>query len=145
MFSNAKDYDADSIVEGVLIQEMANHGTEAVEVIIGAYRDETFGHALMFGLGGVFVELFKDVAHGIVPISEQDAREMILETKGAGLLSGFRGKGKMDIGAIVSTLLKVNKLLEDFGDRIIELDINPLIVYPEGKGGITVDALIRTT
>ena len=143
VLASAKAYNADADVYGVLIQEMATGGVEAMEVIVGAYRDETFGHTLMFGLGGVFVEVFKDVAHRVVPISEQDAREMILETKGSVLMKGYRGKEKMDIGVVVSTLQKVGKLLEDFGDRIFELDINPLIVYPEGKGGVAVDALIR--
>ncbi len=143
VLANAKAYNADADVDGVLIQEMATGGVEAMEVIVGAYRDKTFGHTLMFGLGGVFVEVFKDVAHRVVPISEQDAREMILETKGSVLMKGYRGNEKMDIGAVVSTLQKVGKLLEDFGDRILELDINPLIVYPEGKGGVVVDALIR--
>ena len=114
-----------------------------IEVIVGACQDETFGHTLMFGLGGVHVEVFKDVAHRIVPISEQDAHEMIFETKGHGLLRGYRNKAKFDIGVVVSTLQNVGKLLEDFGDRILELDINPLIVYPEGRGGVVVDALIR--
>ena len=89
------------------------------------------------------MEVFKDVTHRILPVSEQDAWEMIHETKGSVLLKGYRGKEKMDIGAVVSTLQKVGKLMEDFGGRILELDINPLIVYPEGKGGVAVDALIR--
>ena len=89
------------------------------------------------------MEVFKDVAHRVVPISEQDAREMILETKGAALMGGYRSKEKMDLGAVVSTLQQIGKLLEDFGDRILELDINPFAVYPEDKGGVAVDALIR--
>jgi len=144
VLANAKAYNADADVYGVLIQEMATGGVEAMEVIIGAYRDETFGHTLMFGLGGVLVEAFNDVAHRVVPISEQDAWEMIHETKGSVLMKGYRGKEKMDIGAVVATLQKVSKLLADFGDRILELDINPFLVYPEGKGGVAVDALIRT-
>jgi len=68
---------------------------------------------------------------------------MILETKGSALLKGYRGKGKMDLGAVAATLQKVGRLLDDFGGRILELDINPLIVYPEGEGGVAVDALIR--
>ncbi|MBW1961147.1 MAG: acetate--CoA ligase family protein [Deltaproteobacteria bacterium] len=143
VLANAKAFKTDANVEGVLVQQMAKESTGALEAIVGIYRDETFGPALMFGLGGVFVEVFKDVAHRIVPISELDAWEMILETKGAVLMSGYRGKEKMDIQAVVLTLQKVGKLLEDFGDRILELDINPLIVYPEGKGSIAVDALIR--
>ena len=144
VLANAKAFKADAEVDGVLIQEMAKGNGEAVEAIVGIYRDETFGPALMFGLGGVFVEVFKDVTHRILPVSEEDVWEMILETKGAALLKGYRGKGKMDMGAVASTLQKVGRLLDDFGERILELDINPLIVYSEGKGGVAVDALIRT-
>ncbi|MFH1954380.1 MAG: acetate--CoA ligase family protein, partial [Pseudomonadota bacterium] len=81
--------------------------------------------------------------HRVVPISGQDAWEMIHETKGSLLMKGYRGKEKMDIGAVVSTLQKVGKLLADFGDRILELDINPFLVLPKGKGGVAVDALVR--
>jgi acetyltransferase len=143
VLANAKAFKVDAKVDGVLVQEMAKRSVEAVEAIVGIYQDETFGPVVMFGLGGVFVEIFKDVTHRILPISEQDAREMIFETRGSVLMKGYRGKEKTDIGAVVSTLKKIDKLLEDFGDRIIELDINPLIVYPEGKGSVAVDALIR--
>ena len=143
ILANAKAFKADAKVDGVLVQEMAAGNGEAVEAIVGVYRDETFGPALMFGLGGVFVEVFKDVTHRILPVSEADVWEMILETKGSALLKGYRGKGKMDLGAVAATLQKVGRLLDDFGGRILELDINPLIVYPEGEGGVAVDALIR--
>jgi acetate---CoA ligase (ADP-forming) len=143
VLANAKAFKADAQVDGLLIQEMATAYGETVEAIVGIYRDETFGPVLMFGLGGVFVEVFKDVTHRVLPVTEADVWEMILETKGAALLKGYRGKGKMDMPAIAATLLKVGRLLNDFGDRILELDINPLIVYPEGRGGVAVDALIR--
>ena len=134
-----RDYKKDARIDGVLIQEMAEKG---IEVIMGMSQDPQFGPTLMFGLGGVFVEVFKDVAHRVVPISSLDAREMIDETKGSILLKGYRGMEKMDIDEIVSTLLRVSKLSDDLKEIIQELDINPLVVYPKGKGVKAVDALI---
>lgn len=136
----AKDFKKDAKIDGVLIQEMAEKG---VEVIVGMSQDTQFGPTIMFGMGGVFVEIFKDVALRVVPVSSPDAREMVDEIKGAILLKGYRGMEKMDIDAIVLTLIKVSKLSEDLKENIQELDINPLIVYPEGKGVKAVDALIR--
>lgn len=124
-------------IEGILVQEQQEGG---VEVIIGAFKDQQFGHVVMFGLGGVFAELLKDVTFRVVPLSEKDAQEMVQETKGAGLLSGLRGRPPVDLQAIYGILLSVSHLISDHPE-ISELDINPVLAGP--KGAIAVDALIR--
>ena len=139
LIAKAKRFKADARIDGVLIQEMAAKG---VELIIGMKRDAGFGPVIMFGLGGIFVELFKDVAFRVLPISLSDAREMVGEIKGTKLLNGYRGMEKLDCEAIAETLMSVARLSLDLGEEIRELDINPLIVYPRGKGIRVVDALI---
>jgi acyl-CoA synthetase (NDP forming) len=139
LLEKAKKFKAGVRIDGVLIQEMAQKG---VELIIGMKRDASFGPVIMFGLGGIFVEVFKDVAFRVPPLSLPDAWEMIGEIKGSKLLNGYRGAEKMDIDAIASALLSVANLSLDLGEEIRELDINPLIVYPQGKGIRVVDALI---
>jgi len=129
--SNAKKHNV--IFEGVLIQKMG----EGYEVIVGGKTDQQFGAVVMFGLGGVLVELLKDVSFRICPITKKDAIEMISETKGSMLLEGFRGKPKADIDALADTILKVSKIMSE--EKISEMDINPLFVLPEGKGVLAVD------
>lgn len=139
ILDHAKRFKADAKIDGVLVQEMAGKG---VELIIGMKQDADFGPVIMFGLGGIFVEVFKDVSFRIPPLSLRDAREMIGEIRGSKLLMGYRGMEKMDVEAIASTLVSVAGLSLDLGAEIRELDINPLIVYPRGKGIKVVDALI---
>ena len=136
ILSNVKKHKADAEIVGILVQEMAPKSTE---VIIGATKDSQFGPALMFGLGGVFVEILEDVTFRIAPITEQDAREMITEVKAYPLLKGYRGQPPADIDTIVSILLKTSKLVMDH-QEIKELDLNPIMVYE--KGAKTVDARI---
>ncbi len=124
-------------VGGVLVQEMLGEG---VEVIIGVTRDPVFGPSLMFGLGGVFVEVLQDVSFRVAPLTADDADEMIREVKGARVLAGVRGKPAADTKAIIDVILKVSQLAVDHADRIEELDINPLIVF--SKGACVADALI---
>jgi acetyltransferase len=140
IMNSAISFNKDAMIDGVLIQEMAEKG---VEVIVGMSCDEQFGPTLVFGLGGIFVDLFQDVALRVLPISSIDAGEMINETKASVLLKGYRGVAQMDIEAIVSTLLKVSQMVTDLKDVVQELDINPLLVYPKGKGVLAVDALIK--
>ena len=97
----------------------------------------------MFGLGGILVEILKDVAMRVAPFGGDDAREMVEEIKGAQILKGYRGKAEADIDAIVDTLLKVSTLSIELRDLVSELDINPLRVYEKGKGVKALDALIR--
>lgn len=131
---NAKKKEAKII--GVLVQEMAPPSTE---VIVGAVKDPQFGHALMFGLGGVFVEVLKDVTFRIAPINETDAREMITEVKAYPLLNGYRNMPPADLNAITDILLNVSRLVME-NPKIKELDLNPIIVYD--KGAKAVDARI---
>ena len=127
---------ADADILGIFVQEMAPKSTE---VIIGATKDPQFGPALMFGLGGVFVEILEDVTFRIAPITKQDAKEMITEVKAYPLLTGYRGKPPADIDTIISILLNTSKLVMDH-QEIKELDLNPIMVYETGAK--TVDARI---
>ncbi|VVB89399.1 Acetate--CoA ligase [ADP-forming] II subunit beta [uncultured archaeon] len=120
-------------IEGVLVQQMAGPGHE---VIVGLKKDAQFGHALMFGLGGIFVEIYRDVSFRVVPVGKKEALEMISEIKGYPILRGIRGKKPADIDSIADVLISVSQLAEK--ENVIELDINPLIVNE--KGAIAVDA-----
>jgi acetyl coenzyme A synthetase (ADP forming)-like protein len=131
----AQRYMADARIWGVLIQEMAARGKE---VIIGVNRDPQFGPLLMFGLGGIYVEVLQDVTFRIAPVSRQEATEMIDEIRSYHLLRGVRGEKPADLKAIIDTILRVSQLVTDFPE-IVEMDINPLTVYDEGRGAVAVD------
>ncbi len=120
-------------IEGVLVQQMAPSGHE---VIVGIKKDAQFGHALMFGLGGIFVEIYKDVSFRVTPIDKKEALEMISEIKGYPILKGIRGKKPADVDAVADVLVSVSELAQK--ENIVELDINPLIVGE--KGAVAVDA-----
>lgn len=136
ILENVKRHKPDAKIVGVLVQEMAPSSTE---VIVGSIKDPQFGPALMFGLGGVFVEVLKDVTFRIAPITETDAREMITEVKGYPILKGYRGQPPADIDAIVEILMNTSRLVIDHME-IKELDLNPIMVYENGAK--TVDARI---
>jgi len=136
---NARKYKADAEILGVLIAPMLKPGRE---IIIGVTEDPQFGHALMFGLGGIFVEILKDVTFRIIPIEEKDAWAMIKSIKGYPILAGARGEAPADMKAIVDMMLKVSQLINDLKDYIKEMDLNPVFVYPEGEGTVIVDARI---
>jgi acyl-CoA synthetase (NDP forming) len=121
----------------ISVQKMANE--PITELIIGMTTDPQFGPALMFGIGGILVELLEDVSFRIAPITEYDANEMIHEIKGFPILDGYRGKPKADIKAIVEILLKVSDLVTKY-EEIHEMDLNPVFIYE--KGLICVDARI---
>ena len=131
----AKAFRSDARIEGVQLQEQL---TRAAEVIIGVSRDPQFGHLLMFGLGGVFVEAMKDVSFRVAPLTDLDADAMIDETRGSAVLRGFRGLPPADIGAVKDVLMRVSALCVDFPE-ISEMDINPLMVLERGKGAVAVD------
>lgn len=139
IMANAKNYDASARLNGVLVQEMVVGGTE---VIIGVNNDPQFGPTIMFGLGGIFVEILKDVSLRVAPLSRDEALSMIREIKGYKVLAGARGKAKCDVDAIADTLVKVSLMAMELDDRVAELDINPLLVLPEGKGVRVADALV---
>jgi len=136
ILQNVKKHDPKARIVGVLVQEMAPASTE---VIVGAIKDPQFGPAIMFGLGGVFVEVLKDVTFRVAPITQDDACEMISEVKAYPLLKGYRNTPPVDIDAITKILLNTSRLVTDHME-IKELDLNPVIVYE--KGAKTVDARI---
>lgn len=136
ILESVKKHKADAKIVGVLVQEMAPSSTE---VIVGAIKDPQFGPALMFGLGGIFVEVLKDVTFRVAPITVDEAREMITEVKAYPLLKGYRNQPPADIEAIVQILLNTSKLVMEH-QEIKELDLNPIMVYE--KGAKTVDARI---
>ena len=136
IMENAKKYDPKANLLGVLIMEMAPKG---IEVIVGAVKDAQFGATLMFGLGGIFVEVLKDVTFKIAPVNMDEAKEMINGLKAAALLKGHRNTDPADIDALAQVLVNVSNLLMDYPE-IKELDLNPVMAY--AKGVNTVDARI---
>ena len=126
----------DAQVEGVSVQRMAEPG---IEVIVGMTTDAQFGPVLMFGLGGVLVEVLKDVAFRVVPIAPRDARQMVREIQGFPVLQGYRGQPPADLDALESLLLKLSGFIERHPE-IAELDLNPVFAYP--KRAVAVDARI---
>ncbi|NOR85915.1 acetyl-CoA synthetase [archaeon] len=126
IISSAKKQKPDAKIDGVLIEKIVI----GKECIVGASRDPQFGSILMFGLGGIFVEVLKDVTFRLIPIEKKDAHDMIREIKAYPILEGIRGEPPVDISAIEKTLLKVSKMVQK--EKITELDINPLIVNKDG-------------
>jgi acyl-CoA synthetase (NDP forming) len=123
-------------ITGIAVQHMAPQGTE---VIVGMTTDPQFGPVMMFGLGGIMVEVLKDVSFRLVPLEERDAGQMIDEIKGRPVLGGVRGQPPADISALKNTILKVSKFVEEHPE-VRELDLNPVFAYPDGA--IAVDARI---
>lgn len=136
---NAVKYKPGARINGVLVQEML---AEGIEVIIGVTRDPVFGPTIMFGLGGIFVEVLKDVSFRVAPLSPGDATDMIKEIKGYQILRGVRGKPPADTDALVEVMMKVSAMVTELKDYIEELDINPLVVYPGKKGVKAADAMV---
>ena len=133
---SCRAYQADADIAGVLVTPMAAKG---VEVIIGVSRDPIFGPVLMFGLGGIFVEILKDVAFRSIPVSRQDAWDMINQIQAKQILEGARGEKAIDKESLVELLLTISRIIEAHPE-IGELDLNPVIAYPEGYA--VVDARI---
>jgi acyl-CoA synthetase (NDP forming) len=136
MLDAVREVQPDARIEGVAVQHMAPPGTE---VIIGMSKDPQFGPVLMFGLGGVLVEVLKDVAFRIVPLEPRDARQMVREIKGYPVLEGVRGQGPADLAALESLILKLSEFVEA-NPQIEEIDLNPVFAYKDGV--IAVDARI---
>jgi acetyltransferase len=132
----AQRYVPDAHILGCLVQEMVPAG--GTEVLVGMSRDPQFGPLVTFGLGGIYVETLKDVTFRVAPFSIQEAQAMLTEIRAHALLEGVRGQPPADKEAIVDTLLRVGQLVQDFPE-IAELDINPLVVYPEQQGAIAID------
>ena len=138
--ANAKAGLPDARIEGVLVQEMVSGGIEA---IIGVTNDPLFGPAVMFGLGGIFAEVLKDVAFRIAPVSRTAALDMIREIKGYPVLAGARGRAHADVDALADAIVRVSALAIDLDGHLAELDINPLFVFERGNGVKAADALIK--
>lgn len=136
IIANANNAVPDARITGIAVQHMAPEGTE---VIIGMTTDPQFGPVVMFGLGGIMVEVLQDVSFRVVPLAERDAEQMIDEIKGQAILDGVRGRPPVDKAAIKSAILKVSEFVERNRD-IQELDLNPMLVYRDGA--IAVDARI---
>jgi acyl-CoA synthetase (NDP forming) len=136
MVYRAQRYLPDAHIWGCLVQQMVPSG--GLEVLVGMNRDPQFGPLVTFGLGGIYVETLKDVTFRIAPLPIQSAEKMIDEIRARALLDGVRGNPPVDKAAIVDTLLRIGQLVVDFPE-IVELDINPLMVYPEGTGAIAID------
>jgi acetyltransferase len=139
IMANAKKYDPDAHLEGVLVQQMAPAGKE---VILGVTHDAVFGHAVMFGLGGIFVEVYKDVAFRLSPMGRNVARRMVKSIKGYPILRGLRGEAPSDIEEIEKNIVSLKALVDDH-PVIRELDINPLFVHEAGKKTTVADIIIR--
>jgi acetyl-CoA synthetase (ADP-forming) len=137
---NVQDKNSSAKIKGMLIEPMAKPSTE---IIVGVTRDPTFGPALMFGLGGIFVEILKDVSFRIAPITKDDALEMIHEIKALPMLQGFRGGPNVDLSLIVDVLLKISNFCVNFQEDIQEIDLNPIFAYDNKL--LTVDARIILT
>ena len=125
-----------AVIQGIAVQEMVVGGKE---VILGMTRDPSFGPLLMFGLGGIYVEVLKDVAFRVAPIGPDEAEAMIREIRSFPLLRGVRGEKPSDLNAIVDALCRLSQLCVDFPE-ILEMDVNPLLVKPEGEGAVAIDA-----
>jgi len=138
IINRAYRYMPDADVWGVAIQEMVKVGRE---VILGVTKDPTFGHLMMFGLGGIYVEVLKDVVFRVAPVTRTEAQDMVREIRSFPLLAGARGENPSDVGAIVDCILRVSQMVTDF-PQIVELDINPLFAYEDGQGAMAVDARI---
>ncbi len=138
ILSNVKGRHPDADIKGILIQEMI---TKSRETILGSKQDKLFGPLLMFGLGGIYVEILKDVNFRLAPISEPEAKDMVNSIKTIDLLKGARGERPSDLSSIVDCLLRLSQLVVDFPE-IEEFDINPLLVLEEGKGSRVVDVRI---
>jgi acetyl coenzyme A synthetase (ADP forming)-like protein len=135
----AKAYKADADIHGVAVQQMAPPGTE---VILGSIDDPSFGPTVMFGLGGIFVEILKDVTFRVAPVSSTQAEQMLAEIEGAPILAGARGEAPRDRDALVQVIMAYSRMILDLQDDIAESDANPVFVYEKGKGLKIVDARV---
>lgn len=135
---NAKAYDPNAVIQGVLVQKMAPPGIEA---ILGMNRYPIFGPLLMFGLGGIYVELYQDVVFRLAPVGRNEARRMINEVKGIKMFKGFRGKPEADLQAVEKALVSLSDMMINHPE-ISEMDINPLLVHEKGNGATVADCRI---
>ena len=139
ILENVRAFKPTADIHGIAIQEMAPWGTE---VILGSVNDSSFGPTVMFGLGGIFVEVLKDVTFRVTPVSRGQARRMLTEIRGAPILKGVRGESPRDQEALIDTVCNFSNMILDLKDEISESDANPVLVYEQGKGLKVADARI---
>jgi len=130
----------DARLDGGVVQPMVSGG---VEVILGVKTDPLFGPAVVFGLGGIFVEVLKDVAIRVPPLDAVEAREMVEEIRGAALLRGARGRPPADVAALADAIVRLGHLAQAQQGSLLALDLNPVLVLPEGQGVVAVDWLVQ--
>jgi acetyltransferase len=135
----ARRYAPDARINGVLVQEMVRPG---IEMMLGVIRDPVFGPIVAVGLGGIHVEVLKDVAYRAAPVTTVQATDMLNELRGAKLLDGVRGTPARDRTAVIDLIVRLSWFAHDFRDDVRELDVNPLVVFEDGAGARIVDALI---
>ena len=139
ILENARRWAPGARIDGISVQAMVSGGQEA---IVGLSRDDLFGPTVLFGLGGIFAEVFQDVALRLAPVSAAEAEAMVRQLRGSRLFEGYRGRPRLDVAAAVDAILRVSQLGADLGDLVAELDVNPLVVLPEGQGVCALDALV---
>ena len=137
LVDRAQEAAPDAEIEGVLVSEVVEGGVEAV---VGVAHDELFGPTVMVGLGGIFVEVLRDVSFRVPPFGQEEARRMVEELRAYPILSGARGRRPVDVKALVKVIMKVQRLAVDLSGEILELDINPLVLRP--RGAVALDALV---
>ena len=130
----------DARIDGVLVQKMVQG---VAEVIIGTSRTPDLGICLVFGLGGIYTEVLKDVSFRLPPLGLEDAHDMIREIRTYPLLTGARGLPKADLAALAEAIVALSRLALDFREEVDEIEFNPLMVLPEGQGVLAVDTLVR--
>ena len=135
--ANAKKYKPDAIINGVLVQPMVPSGTE---IMVGAKIDPLFGPMIIVGLGGILVELLKDTAVELAPVTHREARAMLGKLKGQAMLTGFRGSEAVDQDRLAEVIVRLAEFIADQQEQVAELDVNPLICA--GGRVVAVDALI---
>ncbi|MET4802141.1 acetate--CoA ligase family protein [Bradyrhizobium sp. LB11.1] len=139
LLNNARKHRPEAAIQGVLVGPMAKKG---VEIIVGTMTDKTFGPMVMVGLGGITTELFRDVVYRPAPVSAEEAGAMLTGLKAAPLLNGFRGAAKADVGALAQLIGDISVLAARHAGEIAEIELNPVLVHPEGQGVTIVDALV---
>ncbi|MDI6914448.1 MAG: acetate--CoA ligase family protein, partial [Desulfitobacteriaceae bacterium] len=139
IMKKAKVYAPRARIQGVLIQEEVPSG---VEVIVGLQKDPVLGSQILFGLGGIFVEVLQDAVLRPLPLRRQEARAMLNEIKGAAMLNGVRGYPPVDKEALVDILMGVSQLAGEAEDQILSLDLNPVAVLPQGQGAKVLDGVL---
>jgi acetyltransferase len=139
LLDNARKHRPEAAIQGVLVGPMARRG---VEIIVGTMTDKTFGPMVMVGLGGITTELFRDVVYRPAPVSAAEAGAMLAGLKAAPLLNGFRGAAKTDVAALAQLIADISVLAARHAGEIAEIELNPVLVHPEGQGVTVVDALV---